>query len=149
VDTFLTKIPAINRLLIHCRAQRPRNLLRAYRMSTLAPPRPIDLTHLDRYTGGDAHVNAEVFRLFSQHCRETLHLLDLFVHAPQRREWREAAHGLKGAALGIGAFDLAEAAGAVEDMEAGSSHSRAAKVLRALNERAEVVLAYIDAYLAG
>jgi HPt (histidine-containing phosphotransfer) domain-containing protein len=120
----------------------------AHRMTDLPAEHPIDLTHLARYTGGDPRVNAEVFRLFSRHCSETLGLLDLFLQAPQRKGWREAAHGLKGAALGIGAFGLAEAAEAAEDMDPGSSQASAAGVLRTLNKRSEVVLAYIDAYLA-
>jgi len=118
-------------------------------MSNLVAPRTIDLAHLGRYTGGDAKLNAEVFRLFSQHCSDALRCLDQFLLRPERDGWCEAAHGLKGAALGIGAFDLAEAAGAAEDMEFQSSHACAATVLRTLNERAEVVLAYIEAYLAG
>ena len=118
-------------------------------MSEPAAENPIDLTHLDRYTGGDARVNAEVFRLFSRHCSEMLRSLNLLLYATERTGWREAAHGLKGAALGIGAFDLAEAAGAAENMDPGSPGGRAGDVLRNLNERASVVLAYIDAYLAG
>ena len=117
-------------------------------MSELAAENPIDLTHLDRYTGGDARVNAEVFRLFSRHCSETLRALNLLLHATECTGWREAAHGLKGAALGIGAFDLAEAAGAAENVDPGSPDGCADNVLRILNERADVVLAYIDAYLA-
>ena len=118
-------------------------------MSGLAAQPPIDLAHLARYTGGDARVNAEVFRLFSRHCSETLRALELLLHAPEHKGWREAAHGLKGAALGIGAFELAHAAGTAEDMDPGCAPDHAAAVLHTLNERAEVVLAFIDAYIAG
>ena len=86
-------------------------------MAELSSSRPIDLAHLDTYTGGNAQVNAEVFRMFSQHCSETLRSLARILQTPGRRGWREAAHGLKGASLGIGAFQLAEAAGAAEDMD--------------------------------
>jgi len=118
-------------------------------MADLMAEPPIDLAHLDRYTGGDACLNAEVFRLFSRHCSEMLRLLGTLLDAPQRHVWRQAAHSLKGAALGIGAFELAEAAGAAEAADPESAPGRAAGLLRSLNERSAVVLDYIEAYLAG
>lgn len=110
---------------------------------------PIDLAHLARYTGGDRQLNADVFRLFLEHCAKACSTLRTSLDAAHSKAWREAAHGLKGAALGIGAFELADAAGAAEDMDPASAPPHAAAILRTLNERAEVVLAFIDAYLAG
>jgi HPt (histidine-containing phosphotransfer) domain-containing protein len=110
--------------------------------------KPIDLAHLDQYTGGDARLNAEVFHLFSRHCAETLRLLDSLLRAPQRKAWRDAAHALKGAALGIGAFDVADAAGEAEALDPEAAPAQAATVLRTLGERSEVVQAFIEAYLA-
>ena len=118
-------------------------------MSDLATDEPIDLTHLDRYTGGDARLNAEVFELFSRHCLETLLKLERLSQAPERKAWREAAHSLKGAAMGIGAFDLAFAAGDAEAMDPEAVPGRMAGVLRTLHERSQVVQAFIEAYLAA
>lgn len=108
---------------------------------------PVDLAHLNKYTGGDLSLNSEVFRLFSRHCSEMLRLLETLLDAPERKAWRQAAHSLKGAALGIGAFDLAEAASAVEAVDPGSAPARAARLLHSLNERSAVVLAHIETYL--
>jgi HPt (histidine-containing phosphotransfer) domain-containing protein len=119
-------------------------------MSDLAASeRPIDLAHHAQYTGGDARLNAEVFQLFSRHCFETLRLLDKLLKAPERKAWQDAAHALKGAAMGIGAFDVAEAAGEAEALDPEAVPDRAASVLRTLTERSEVVQAFIEAYLAA
>jgi HPt (histidine-containing phosphotransfer) domain-containing protein len=112
------------------------------------PERAIDFAHLDKYTGGDARLNAEIFQLFAQHCAETLRVLDTMLDTPERKAWREAAHSLKGAALGIGAFDLAHIAGEAESIDPVTAPLRAARMLRVLNERSELVQAYIEAYLA-
>jgi HPt (histidine-containing phosphotransfer) domain-containing protein len=111
--------------------------------------KPIDIAHLEQYTGGDARLNAEVFQLFSRHCVGTLRLLHDLQQAPQRKAWRDAAHALKGAALGIGAFGIADAAGDAEALDPESAPMQAAAVLRTLSERSEVVQAFIEAYLAG
>ena len=118
-------------------------------MADLVAVNPIDLTHLDKYTGGDTRLNAEVFQLFSQHCVQTLRLLEAQLRAPERKAWREAAHSLKGAAMGIGAFELAHVAGEAESMDPVSAPTEAASLLRVLNERSELVQAYIEGYLAA
>lgn len=72
--------------------------------------RPIDLAHLARQTLDDRAVEAEVLGMFMRQAstvREEVGKAD----ADGRRR---LAHGLKGAALGIGAFAVAEAAAAVE-----------------------------------
>src|ERR1700733_9964485 len=72
-------------------------------MAALTASGPVNLVHLARYTGGDREVNCEVFRLFSDHCRRSLGSLQTFLGAADGKGWREAAHALKGAALGLGA----------------------------------------------
>jgi HPt (histidine-containing phosphotransfer) domain-containing protein len=116
-------------------------------MSELAAKEPIDLVHLARYTGGDRELNCEVFRLFSAHCAQSLRSLEALLNTAGDKVWRDTAHALRGAALGIGAFGLAKQAGAAEAMELGTDMARAAVVLAALRARSEVVLAYIEAYL--
>jgi len=79
-----------------------------------AAAKPVDIAHLDRYTGGDAAINAEVLRLFEGQCREIVARLESLLSdgspGDLARKWHEAAHALKGAARGIGAFALADAA---------------------------------------
>jgi HPt (histidine-containing phosphotransfer) domain-containing protein len=117
-------------------------------MSELAAKDPIDFTHLARYTGGDRQLNCEVFRLFSGHCAQSLRSLQTSLKTADGKGWRDTAHALKGAALGVGAFGVAEQAGAAEAMDPGTDLSHAATVLAALSARSGVVLAYIEAYLA-
>jgi Hpt domain len=119
------------------------------RMSELATENPINLTHLARYTGGDRQLNCEVFRLFSDHCAQSLRALQTMLNTADGKGWRDTAHALKGAAMGIGAFALAERAGVAEAMDPGRDPACAANVLAALSGRSKVVLAYIEAYLAS
>ena len=119
-------------------------------MSESATEEPIDLVHLAQYTGGDRDLNCEVFRLFSDHCAHSLRSLRTSLSAPpDGKGWRDTAHALKGAAMGIGAFALAEHAGAAEATDPGMDPAHAANVLAALTGRSEIVLAYIEAYLAS
>jgi HPt (histidine-containing phosphotransfer) domain-containing protein len=77
--------------------------------------KPVDLDHLDLYTGGDRAINEEILRLFDDQCRESLAMLEGLAQGPgDDKSWREITHRLKGAARGIGAFDLGEAAAEAE-----------------------------------
>ena len=63
----------------------------------------VDLTHLARYTGGDAALNAEVLRLFDNQASELVERLQSIIDASDAQSWRTITHTLKGAARGIGA----------------------------------------------
>jgi HPt (histidine-containing phosphotransfer) domain-containing protein len=78
--------------------------------------KPIDLAHLSRQTGGDRALERELLALFAGQCR--LHLRTIHAGA-DRRERMDAAHTLKGAARAVGAWQVAEAAGRVEESLAG------------------------------
>jgi HPt (histidine-containing phosphotransfer) domain-containing protein len=79
------------------------------------PDQPVDLHHLDRYTGGDRAINEEILRLFEDQCRASLAKLEeLMRGSADAKSWREITHTLKGAARGVGAFDLGDAAAATE-----------------------------------
>lgn len=65
---------------------------------------PVDLTHLGRYTLGNVELEREVLALFSE---QALATLDTLRKATSPRAWREAAHTLKGAALAVGAWQVA------------------------------------------
>ena len=71
----------------------------------------IDFSHLERYVGGDQAIIREVLALFSDQARTVLPTLD---PAGSVDQWRNAAHSLKGSALGIGAMALAAACGEAE-----------------------------------
>jgi HPt (histidine-containing phosphotransfer) domain-containing protein len=79
----------------------------------------IDLAVLERATFGDPALAREVLSLFSERAEK---LLAQIAGAADVRTRREAAHGLKGAALGVGAIAVAEAAADVETA-AGDPHA--------------------------
>jgi len=101
----------------------------ARRESTAEPV--IDLVHLSRQTLGDAALETELLRLFEEQARAFA--ARLRAPTPQHEAARDIqqridlAHTLKGSSRAIGAFALAEAAGAYEDAlrgggaEAGAS----------------------------
>ena len=69
--------------------------------------RAIDLVHLSRQTFGDPDLEREVLALFRDQC---VRLLRTILEGAAGDRARMAAHTLKGAARGVGAFAVAEAA---------------------------------------
>jgi len=76
-----------------------------------AKDEPIDMSHLARYTFGDAVLEREVLGLF---CTQSLSYLEQLRTAPTRIARYEAAHSLKGSARAVGAWRMARAAECVE-----------------------------------
>lgn len=73
-------------------------------------PRPIDLAHLSRQTLGDRGIEQEVLAMFVQ---QVVMVRERIAQAtPAERVM--LAHGLRGSAGGVGAFDLADVAAAIE-----------------------------------
>src|SRR5580704_5249669 len=109
--------------------------------------RPIDLVHLNSYTGGSRALNEEVLRLFETHCREMLEKLEeAAAQAAGGKAWLEAAHTLKGSSRGIGAFDLANAAAEAEKAPASDKAATLA-VLEQLRIKSAAVLLFIEGFL--
>jgi HPt (histidine-containing phosphotransfer) domain-containing protein len=71
---------------------------------------PIDLDHLHRQTMGDNALGREVLAMF---VAQSLSVRDQLAGAEPRQRTL-LAHGLKGAARGVGAFAIAECADAIE-----------------------------------
>ncbi len=75
------------------------------------PHQTLDLVHLSRQTGGDAELEQELLVLFADQCARQL----ATIHDMANRQSRcDAAHTLKGAAFAIGAWEVGEAAAALE-----------------------------------
>lgn len=108
-------------------------------------PGPVDLDHLARYTGGDASLNAEVLQLFLDQTAQLLGQLHAALEDRDHKSWREIAHSLKGAARGVGAFAMADAAAAVEPV--APDDAGAAQTLARLDNAARPVARFIEAYL--
>lgn len=84
-------------------------------METTLDTRPaavFDRDHLAQYTSGDAALEAELFGLLKEQCERCLGAMQA---ASDTNAWRAAAHTLKGASRGVGAFDLAMACERAED----------------------------------
>lgn len=75
---------------------------------------PVDLAHLERYTGGDVALNREVLELFCGQAQDLITGLQRADREGDVQSWRAHAHALKGGARGIGAFHLGELAAALE-----------------------------------
>lgn len=111
-----------------------------------AAQHPVDLGHLDRYTGGNRALNEEILRLFEAQCRELLTKLEGFIATRDSRGWREIAHALKGAAAGVGAFALAKAAAEAEAADPADK-SAAKAALSRLKATAQAVDFFIEGFL--
>lgn len=79
--------------------------------------KPIDFAHLAQQTMGDKALEIEVLQLFARQARQ---IMKDTVEA-EGIVRAQAAHRLKGAALAIGATDVASAAGAIEKNPADAS----------------------------
>jgi HPt (histidine-containing phosphotransfer) domain-containing protein len=107
----------------------------------------VDLAHLARYTGGDEELNAEVLRLFDEQATQLVSRLNSVLEARDAKSWKHVTHTLKGAARGIGAFDLADACASAEPIDP-ADQVNAAPALNRMVRSAEVVQGFIRAYLS-
>lgn len=102
----------------------------------------VDFAHLETYAGGDAALVEEVLGLFREQSEIWLRLLD---PAAEGEAWRDAAHSLKGSALGIGAFALAEHCATAEKAE-GTDVGTRTVLLDRIRTAMDAALADIAAY---
>src|ERR1700674_3999950 len=122
-------------------------MARRRRSSAMArKEQPVDIEHLDRYTGGDYALNEEILRLFDTHCRELMGKLEsLATGEADAKSWRQTTHTLKGAARGIGAFALGNAAAEAE--KAGSERPAVLPALERLKSTSAAVYLFIEQFL--
>jgi HPt (histidine-containing phosphotransfer) domain-containing protein len=102
--------------------------------------KPVDLTHLSRQTFGDHDLEREVLILFE---RQSHLMIERLRGATTAKSWAEAAHTLKGSALGIGAFHVASAAEAVECDQVDHLSSKAWDDLARLEDAVRKANAFI------
>lgn len=105
--------------------------------------RAIDFNHLDSYTAGDQDLIREVLRLFKGQVGQLVGSLHSVGDA---KTWRETAHGIKGAARGIGAWAAADAAAVLEKIDYADVRARTA-ALTALTAAFAAVAAEIESEL--
>lgn len=112
------------------------------------PTNPVDMEHLARYTGGDVALNAEVLQLFDSQANDLVARLRSILDARDAKSWKEVTHTIKGAARGIGAFELADAAAVLEPFDLAADREKALSGLTVLDDRAAAVAAFIRSYAA-
>jgi HPt (histidine-containing phosphotransfer) domain-containing protein len=100
---------------------------------------PIDIAHLKRMTLGDAGLEREVLAMFAG---QAARLVEALAVLPP--EAGELAHTLKGSALAVGAFHVADAA---EALEAAIRDGEPAQALAELTEAIAQARSAIDAML--
>ncbi len=108
----------------------------------------IDLEHLAKYTGGEKGLNEEILQLFDGQVTSMVAELNALLASRDAKRWREIAHTIKGAARGVGAFEMGEAAAKAEPVDpADGAHAKAA--IEKLEREAQTVHAFIQKYLAA
>ena len=110
---------------------------------------PIDLAHLARYTGGDRTLNAEILRLFDGQVNDMVGQLLTILEQRDARKWRDVTHTIKGAARGVGAFAMGDAAAAAEPVDPLTGSDRAEEAVRRLQQEGHAVQLFIAEYLAA
>ena len=93
----------------------------------------VDFAYLERFAAGDGEVVDEVLGLFREQSALWSPML-----APENAGWRDAVHTLKGAAHGVGAFELGEVCQACEAAGEGG--------LASVRDALDLALADIAAY---
>ncbi|WP_084399626.1 Hpt domain-containing protein [Henriciella aquimarina] len=101
----------------------------------------LDLDHLLSMTGGDPDLAEEVLDIFRHQVEIWARMLDSRAPAEQ---WADAAHTLKGAALSIGAAELAESCQKAERAGRDLPPSQAGAALL-LNEVKDLIASTLEA----
>ena len=110
--------------------------------------KPIDLDHLARYTGGEKALNAEILKLFDSQVTDMVGQLTALLTVRDVKRWHEITHTIKGAARGVGAFGMGEAAAAAEPVDPANTE-RAKAAIKTLETEAQSVRGFIQTYLAA
>lgn len=102
---------------------------------------PVDVQHLRRYTLGDQKLEREIFQLFMTQLPELIAALRT---AQTERDWRMAAHTLKGAGRAIGAWRIARLGEGAEGLALGIDCEACETAVAEFNEAASEVRQYIE-----
>jgi HPt (histidine-containing phosphotransfer) domain-containing protein len=106
------------------------------------PVRPLDFTHLRRYTLGNEALEAEILGLFQAQLSSMVSALRT---AASQSEWKTATHTLKGSSRAVGAWEIGDLAEAAENMACpGEQSARSATI-----EKIELAVADADSFIAG
>jgi len=103
----------------------------------------VDFAYLEAYAAHDGDVIDEVLSIFRE---QTAIWIRLLHPAGPEEVWRDGAHTLKGASLGVGAFALAQACAEAEQgaaLDAGQRAVLLSRVQNALDAALSDIAAYV------
>lgn len=103
------------------------NAMSAMAAKDHGPDRPLDLVHLSKYTLGDRGLESELLGLFRAQAGIYVTRLET---AASSRDWKDAAHSLKGSARGLGAWALGDISEEAEHLDHADASLRAAAIER-------------------
>lgn len=103
---------------------------------------PVDLKHLRRYTMGDVKLEKEVLDLFLGQLPQTIRALS---EAATERDWRMAAHTLKGSGRAVGAWRVARLAELAERHMNIENRPQCSQAVARIEEAAEEARLFIRA----
>jgi HPt (histidine-containing phosphotransfer) domain-containing protein len=106
--------------------------------------RPVDLVHLSRYTLGERALEREILQLF---CSQSPIYIERLHAARSEKDWKDAAHSLKGSATAIGAWRAAAAAASAEALPPEASSEARATRLREIESSVREAETYIGVLL--
>jgi HPt (histidine-containing phosphotransfer) domain-containing protein len=109
-----------------------------------AGTKPIDMTYLRRFTGGNQELEIDVMSLFVEAAPNYLKNLD---EACTAKEWHDAAHTLKGSARAIGAWRVARAAENAEKLRFDTDQDRRHFAIDTAYEATTEALKFIQNWL--
>ena len=101
----------------------------------------IDLDHLDRYVARDRSLRDEILGIFESQAEMWTRMLD---PSAEDKAWRDAAHALKGASRGVGAWEVGDTCQAAEKLigEARDEGVRAT-MLKDLRDQVQATIAEV------
>jgi HPt (histidine-containing phosphotransfer) domain-containing protein len=102
---------------------------------------PVDLVHLRRYTLGDKALEYEVLQLFIDQLPQTIASLR---SAATEREWKMAAHTLKGSSRAVGAWRLATLAEEAEALVRGGQQTARSEAILKLEAAASEARSFVS-----
>lgn len=100
---------------------------------------PIDIRHLDQYVFGDRALLDEILTIFIDQASMWIDRMEVDL---DDKDWHLAAHTLKGAARGVGAWALGEAAERAEKLIGPNQGAPRLAVKSELAAAAEAAIAY-------
>jgi HPt (histidine-containing phosphotransfer) domain-containing protein len=102
---------------------------------------PVDLVHLRRYTLGDKALEAEILQLFLAQLPETIAALR---SAATERDWKVAAHTLKGSSRAVGAWRIANLAQEAEALVCGAEPQACSEAISRLEAAASEASTFVN-----